>query len=200
MNDGSYVLPRSNPEDEKEMDKMFYRLRKNLWLNRRGAEFLNSLKGNYEKVYIVGSGKSIKKLKKVDFENPDVPIICTNEAVHFVENLELPNPIILIQVSTYHKHIEVAESTKVLCTKVVSKYYKKKYIVTAHQIGSFATAGQAALLLGRWVCSHTICLRGFDSLDKIPTYKNYADEYLEKYKKGRGYLLRYLDKRWKWIH
>jgi hypothetical protein len=47
--------------------------------------------------YLIGKGPSMDRLTAADFPEPGDPVVCCNEAVHRIEFLGLPNPVVCVQ-------------------------------------------------------------------------------------------------------
>ena len=98
--DGTFFIPRGNKAAEQYLDKRFTRVKNELrWFPAfEGSTKTTVLEHEFKDkpCYIVGKGVSLDKLTESIFEK-DVPIICINEAIHKVEELNLPNVLICIQ-------------------------------------------------------------------------------------------------------
>lgn len=92
--DGSYWLPRANPEAEAYLDSVYVRQPNQLkWFPKIdksiSAVYKNTHKGKI--AYIVGKGPSLDLLQTKHIET-DGPIIAINECIHVVERL-FPNSV-----------------------------------------------------------------------------------------------------------
>jgi hypothetical protein len=98
--DGTYWIPKRDPQAEKFLDKHCARLENQLrWFPIFGAlDKINEHRSVFaeKRCYIVGKGPSLDRLSAADFTD-DSPIIALNEAIHKVESLDLPNPTYCLQ-------------------------------------------------------------------------------------------------------
>lgn len=99
--DGTFGIPRKHRQAMAELDANFVRVPGELkWYAKgKSGHDINDLrpilKGKY--IYMIGKGKSLDRLSKEDFPNPDAVIMCVNESIHKVESLNLPNVTLAMQ-------------------------------------------------------------------------------------------------------
>lgn len=55
----------------------------------------------YQFAYLVGKGKSLDNLTVLDFPDRQAPVLACNEAIHAIERLMLPNPVLCVQQDGY---------------------------------------------------------------------------------------------------
>lgn len=100
VEDGTYVLSRRHRVAEAFLDENCVRVLGELSWEPKTKEgkpwgdLQNRLKDKH--VYIIGKGESLDCFNKSHIDNPDSPIICLNQSIHFIEKLNLPNPIFVI--------------------------------------------------------------------------------------------------------
>jgi len=105
--DGSFFLPRANPEIEEMLRKDYVKLEGELRWYPKQSEGKNLAEmqpyfANKE-CYIVGKGPSLDNLSASDFSNPRLPVLCINECIHKVESLKIPNKVYAMQQDAWLK-------------------------------------------------------------------------------------------------
>ena len=102
--DGTFWIPRNSKEVEQYLDKNYVRVKGELrWYPMsKGDDPLDGERETFEGkgCYIIGKGPSLDNLSESDFLNTDWPVICINEAIHKVEELDIENPVYTIQQDT----------------------------------------------------------------------------------------------------
>lgn len=98
--DGTYVLARKHRVAEAFLDEHCVRLLGELAWEPRTQEgkpwsdLQNRIRGKH--VYIIGKGESLDCFNSSHIDSPDSPIICLNQSIHYIDKLNLPNPIFVI--------------------------------------------------------------------------------------------------------
>ena len=100
--DGIYFLVRKHRKAIAYLDERMDRVGPLQWMlkidDSRNIENLRSALAA-KPLYIVGKGPSLDEASKQDFsDHPDSAIICINESITKIESLNLPNPVIALQV------------------------------------------------------------------------------------------------------
>src|SRR5690606_22645415 len=91
--DGSFSVSRISSKARDDLNARFVQLEPDRWLPSYAAKNLKDLESTFSGkiVYIVGKGPSLDLIEKLPIQ--DSPVICINEAIHKIEELEISNPI-----------------------------------------------------------------------------------------------------------
>jgi len=99
--DGTYYIIRRNKEAEDFLDQCCIRLpgERRWYPSIEAKKDVGSLQHLFENqmVYIIGKGPSLDYIQAGHFKDQKAPIVCLNESIHTIEQLQLPNPIMCLQ-------------------------------------------------------------------------------------------------------
>ena len=100
VEDGTYVIARRHRVAETFLDQNCVRVLGELSWEPKSTEgkpwsdLQDRLR--FKHVYIIGKGESLDCFNKSHIDSPDSPIICLNQSIHYIETLDLPNPIFIL--------------------------------------------------------------------------------------------------------
>ena len=113
--DGSMTLLRRKPKDIAFMDQNFKRRHPSemRWFPELETMEEAALDFEGKTAYIIGKGPSLDRLSEGDFKE-DGPIIAINESIIKAEELDIPNPLFLIQDPSLREFAKPQRSTLIL--------------------------------------------------------------------------------------
>lgn len=142
--DGSFGIPRNNINAERILDNGFIRLLGELrWYPHiTGNESIENLHTKFygKLCYIVGKGESLNHLNSTHFPHKNAPIIGINQAIHYVEDIDIENQLFVMQQETILKDSckPKKENTYLIISYITASFYrlyKKKYIFNPGKFG-----------------------------------------------------------------
>lgn len=126
LNDGTFWLPRSNPSVVKVLSRDFVNIPGTTrWMPKKlGVKNADDLKPLFKTnhCYIVGKGPSLDYITKEHFPTND-PVMCCNESVHPICDLDLPNQIIAAQQDNSLKDTCYNEKAHMLVSRQCRVHY-----------------------------------------------------------------------------
>ena len=143
LSDNTFCIPRRNSHVEEILDKNYTRVPNELrWYpkhlnDRKFTELKDVFNGNT--TYIVGKGPSLDRLTASMFTVKDAAIICTNEAIHKVESLDLPNRTFMMQQDIWLKESCRPKKAGIILSYRVRTFYPDypdRYIFFGPEVGA----------------------------------------------------------------
>jgi hypothetical protein len=137
--DGSFWIPRQDQETEAWLDSQYVRLPNQLrWVDKipNVLNFFHNIHAN-KACYIIGKGESLDYIHKVKFDAVH-PIICLNESIHAIEELELPNTTLVTQLdSTLGETCRPKKATILLAPRCANLYsdLPNRFVVDPRSFG-----------------------------------------------------------------
>jgi hypothetical protein len=117
--------------------------------------------------YIIGKGPSLDSIGIKDFPISDAPIICLNQSISVIEQLDLPNPVYSLQRDVWKdsNFAVYPKKAKIISSKACEKIFKNCYIFDTElpDLSKAATAIVAIHIAKYMGCTKLIFL-GFDSV------------------------------------
>ena len=176
--DNSIFITRQNAVVEKYLDDKLIRIDKSLhWLPcKKDANALTPLRPYFEGngCYIVGKGPSIDNLKALDFAE-GFPIICLNESIHKVCELNIRNQIFVLQQDVALGSSCVPKRGGVIMlmnyrnagVSYDSIYY---YIPEQYNCKNNTLSAICAIEIAKFLGTSSFVMLGFDSINGDYTY------------------------------
>jgi hypothetical protein len=98
--DGSLWIPREDAETEEYLDSKYVRLPNQLRWVSRIPNILDVYGGIHinQAMHIIGKGPSLDRVGEKGEFSDGGPIICLNESIHKIEEMELSNPTYAVQL------------------------------------------------------------------------------------------------------
>lgn len=101
QDDGTIYIPRVTKDIERKMSKNYVKINnENRWYpkSKDVKDVIDEIKPyfNGKVVHLVAKGPSLDKITADRFKDGN-PIICTNEAIHKIEELDIQNPVFCVQ-------------------------------------------------------------------------------------------------------
>lgn len=138
---GTFFIVRPNKLVEDYFDSKYHRIPRSLRWHMAiedGLQIMDLRDQFKDGCYIIGKGISIDKLTRSIFENSSLPIVCINQSIHHIEEMDLPNPIFMIQTEGSLKDQAKPKKAAVLVSYVAHHYftdYDNTYIFNSGMLG-----------------------------------------------------------------
>jgi hypothetical protein len=165
------TLPAHNKEVEQELDKRFFRFGTDLrWHEKyesddREPTFQKLFPPKQDHVYIVGKGPSLDRITKDDFNGEDL-VICCNDSVNPIHEMELDNPVVMMQLDRNKTLINKYQELALLTKQAQSVSNSMNFIIfTPYEFGCTIRriTATSAICFAKFFGIRKITMMGFDA-------------------------------------
>lgn len=129
---GNLMIARRHTATERYLDRTYVRVRNKLeWIAfEAGVQTVFDLKDQFKDktVYLIGKSPSLDSLTS-DVIKPDCPVVFVNDSVKKLKDLDIPNPIYVIQQDTGLGNLRVDPRLTVLVSRQSSHFYKDECFI-----------------------------------------------------------------------
>ncbi len=177
---GDYWLPKKNKKLESVLDKLHNRVHNELlWRPKAIASIakVHELKDKYTDslAYMIGKGPSLDRLTEKDFKIKDAPIICLNESIHKIEELDIPNPLYTIQQDAKLKETCWSKKGAMVISYLTQSWYHEHPNVYDYSPKDFGLSntkhpisGAMGVYFAKFIGIKEMKLLAFDSMNNDP--------------------------------